>query len=154
MLPLAAMPLATSHIAGQILLALDPMSVLQRNAVAPQKFLVYLASVLRFAAFCRERDLRAGSADEVDAALHSFLVWTYQDDPSRGAKTRMVHAVFGYEFLVPAHCKQMVGCQLALRGWDRLVPHKSPPPLSFSILNRISCECEKRGLSVYNIAFC
>ena len=26
-------------------------------------------------------------------------------------------------------------------------------PLSNSILNGISCECEKRGLSVYNIAF-
>ena len=58
----------------QILLALDSMSVRQRNAVVPQTFLVYLAGVLRFAAFCMERDLRAFPVDEVDAALHSFLV--------------------------------------------------------------------------------
>lgn len=65
----------------------------------------------------------------------------------------MVHAVFGYELIVPAHRKKLIGCRLALRGWDRLVPRKSPPPLSYAILNGMACECEKRRLSVYNVAF-
>lgn len=141
------------RVADQVAEALTTISPLRASAVAPATLHVYRAAVLRFASFCKDRDLCGLTSDDFDRAMEAFILSTYQDDPSRGAKSRMACSVMGAELFLPQHRKKLVGSRLALKGWDRLVPRKSPPPISFSILNGIACECERRGLAVYNIAF-
>lgn len=140
-------------IATKVTQALQDTGRLRRHAVSPATFRVYTAGVRRFAGYCRDRALTASSASDVDLAMEGFITWTFDDDPSRGAKARMVHAVMGYELFVPAHRKLLVGSRLALRGWDRLVPKQSPPPVSYAIMNGVCMEHERRGDYVFNIAF-
>ena len=140
---------------AQIKTALNSVSALQRNAVAPHTFQVYRAGVPRFAAFCCERYLLSSSAYHVDDALQNVLLWIFQDEPSRGANIMTVHAVFDYELIVPAHRKKLIGCLLALRGWDCLVPCKSPRPFPapFSTESHVSVESGVSRFIILRFAF-
>lgn len=99
-------------------------------AFAPATFNRYTREVRDFCVYCERADLPVNQAAELDAALYRYFEFLY----ALGyAAAKGAAALHGLMVLLPEYKTQCPTARLALRGWLKLRPTVSHPPLTWPL---------------------
>lgn len=115
---------------------------LMGHAVAPRTLDKYTQAFNLFLAFCDERAALVSTARDVDRLLMHYIQHLYDNG-------RPFHlaacAVFGLQHHSPWMAQQLASAKLALKGWRRLQPSDSHPPLTWELTCLLSAWMARRG---------
>lgn len=103
---------------------------LMGQALAPTTLGKYTKALNLFLAFCSQRGFRVGGAREVDRHLAAYIQHLFDTgQPFHLASC----AVFGVQHHAPWMAQHLAASKLALKGWHRLQPSESHPPLTWEL---------------------
>lgn len=103
---------------------------LLRAAFAPGTFDKYERAVRDFCVFCERMDLPVNTLPELDSALYRYFEFLYGLGYSPAVGSAALH---GLMVILPHYKRQCHEAMMALRGWGRLVPTVSHPPLTWPL---------------------
>lgn len=115
---------------------------LMGHALAPRTLDKYTQALNLFLAFCAERAVRVSTARDVDRHLALYIQHLY--DSGRPFHLASC-AVFGLQHHAPWLAQQLASAKLALKGWHRLAPSESHPPLTWELTCLLSAWMAMRG---------
>ena len=122
-------------------------NILLRASVQPATYRRYSLAVQDFRDWCLCTRTPAETDAEFDWALAEYLQELYYDDDSRGQLARGTMAKCGAQFFLP-HLRGRLGlAERALRGWNRLRPGNSPPPVTQALAIGIAVDLHDADLS-------
>lgn len=107
-------------------------SFLVKAAFAPSTLSSYSSSLSQFLSWCRDQGKDPLSLEQLDLL---FVAWLEHIYNTRGGKGKSIglKALQGLHIALPKSVKSMPTTALALRGWSRLKPTKSHPPLTWDL---------------------
>jgi integrase len=104
---------------------------LQRASVKTKTLRVYADAMKDFTAWARQQGLEPRSDFEVDDALDQYIHFLFIDGGGAG-RQRAANTVAAVPFFLPRTRRRLHASQRALKGWARLVPSRSHPPMPWS----------------------
>jgi integrase len=110
----------------------DGPSFIQQAAHLPKTRKRYKAAVRRFLRFVSRHALPVRTTDELDIAMNSFLHDLFIRHDGKRKSTGQC-AISGIRMLKPEWNPLFGRSRLTLKGWSRLVPTVSYPPLSWGL---------------------
>lgn len=114
------------------------LGLLRRNALAAKSWESYQSCTLSFLCWLDTCRPQPSCHVSLDLFVVRYCEIQHDDDPRRGSRQHCVNVQSGLEFV----CAELKGllqhARQALRSWGRLVPPRSPPPLSYDILMALS----------------
>ena len=133
--------------------SLSRPTFLQMSSIHESTLKAYRISVSIFKKWLRRSCPEIWSITALDSALAVYATILYEENPKRGERQRFINTIFGLEFFVPV-CKGLLReARMAAKGWNRVAPASSPPPLSLSIVHAISGFYLRRNKIDYALAF-
>lgn len=112
------------------------------HALAPATLQKYTQALNLFLAFCEERTARVSSVRAVDRLLANYIQHLF--DAGRPFHLAAC-AVFGLQHHAPWTAQHLSSAKLALKGWHRLRPSESHPPLTWELTCLLSLWMARRG---------
>ena len=124
-------------------------SFLVEAAFAPSTVRRYTAAVREFLEWIYDNNYGVSSTAEADELLLEYLHDFYLEGGSKAAAN---NTVYGVVMLVPALRHRLHSSRLALRGWHRLHPPQSYPPLTWELAVVIGVQMVRGGRLAMGIA--
>ncbi len=124
-----------------------------RAVLAPATARAYTNAVIGFMEWCERHGYEYDTIEQLDISLSRYVVYLYELGvrvPRQGGKTHAVHVVCGIRHLLPSLDLPIVDRRL--RGWHRLQPSASPPPLTFELTCLIAATMAHSGFHAHSIA--
>lgn len=115
---------------------------LMGHALAPRTLDKYSQALNLFLAFCAERAVRVSTARDVDRHLALYIQHLF--DAGRPFHLAAC-AVFGLQHHAPWMAQHLSSAKLALKGWHRLRPAESHPPLTWELTCLLAVWMAMRG---------
>ncbi len=115
---------------------------LMGHALAPRTLDKYTQALNLFLAFCDKHAARVASARDVDRLLMHYIQHLY--DTGRPFHLAAC-AVFGLQHHSPWLAQRLASAKLALKGWHRLRPSESHPPLTWELTCLLSAWMAMQG---------
>lgn len=134
-------------------MALTTVSRLQSKAVKDSTFIAYSSAVQRFVEWIQSHYPSFDDFLQLDCLLCTYADVLYDENPRRGQRQLMVNTLCGVQFFRPETRRSLPRASLALKGWDKLVPSRSPPPIPLAILEAICGYLYSRSMPNFSIAF-
>lgn len=108
---------------------------------------VYKKAVSLFLAWCDASGIRdAATTDDLDMVLTEYFHDIYIGGRQVGqGKQRAINTVYGLTMYLPMLRNKLQTAKLALRGWSRLVPVVSYPPLSWDLTVLLAVQMVRHG---------
>lgn len=129
----------------QLRLGIEFINFLRESEKKASSFLSYRADSLRFLEWLESRPYFPLSLQRLDEELSSYAVILYEANSRRGQLQSLRNATYGLEYFFPQFKGKLAHARQAARGWDRLQPSKSPPPLSKDIVAAIAYRIYRSG---------
>lgn len=117
-------------------------SILVRSAYSHNTRVRYEAALRGFLEWIRQHNYDAHDNDEIDALLMEYLDDLYLRG---GGKQAAINTVFGLIMHIPALRTRLPTARLALRGWEKLRPSESYPPLTWELTVVIAIQMLRAG---------
>ena len=111
-------------------------------AFAPSTVRRYTAAVRAFLEWIFDNNYQLSSTSEVDELLLEYLHDFYLAGGSKGAANNVVYGII---MLLPGVRHRIPSSRLALRGWSRLHPPQSYPPLTWELAVVIGVQMTRSG---------
>ena len=124
---------------------------LARAAHMPVTRAKYIKAVRSFAIYMQQEGFSPVSFSDLDDALSSFLEDHYLQNEGKG-RSQGAATMSGLHMLLPACRGQLGRAALALKGWLRLVPSVSHPPLTWALAVTIATKMMVNGFRAQGIA--
>lgn len=105
------------------------ISSLRRASPLPSAFCDYSEQVYRLTEYISALDLRTKNPQELDISLAAYGVDLFDDNPRRGNLQKFRYSLFGKIFFLPQLKPVLNRARQTKKGWDKLVPSRSSPPL-------------------------
>lgn len=119
-----------------------PPSVLRSAALSSGTSSQYRLAASRFVLWAKSNSFQASSPDQLDGVLAQYIDWLFLNGRSKQAAACAFYSVLHF---MP-HCKsRMFECSLRLRGWNRLQPSRSYPPMLWEIAVVVALSFIKQG---------
>jgi integrase len=99
-------------------------------AVSPATLAKYEKGCDYFHQWLRQYGLQYATVDELDEHLADYVNYMWTEAANSGSFQRAGHAVYGMPFRIPQARHHLPAAHLSLRGWQRTLVQKSPPPVS------------------------
>ena len=99
-------------------------------AFSPATLRRYKEAVSAFFSWCSVRNLRRVSARELDQYLNEYFHYLFRLGRSKGDA---VCTYYGFFLFDPSLKGRLPLSGLALKGWDKLVPSRSHPPMTWEL---------------------
>jgi integrase len=106
-----------------------PLQLLE-HSVTRGTYSKYKSAVIQFVEWAVENGEDPQDEDQLDGCLHEYIQWLYDDGGSRSLAS---NAIAGLGFFIPRLRNFLPIARLALRGWTRLEPVRSHPPLTWEL---------------------
>jgi hypothetical protein len=117
-------------------------SILREAALTRGTRSNYNQAIRRFVVWAKDRQFTATSSTALDALVARYMDWLYANG---GGKHEATNTLYGILHILP-NCKwQMYESSLRLRGWNRLKPTRSYPPMLWELAVVISMTMIKQG---------
>jgi len=117
---------------------------LLRAAYASSTYTSYSKAVKSFTQFCSLFNLPTATTQQLDRTFTIYFHWLYTSNNGR-KRQQAVDALYGAIALVPRLRRCLPEAQLSLRGWSKLQPSKSHPPLTYPLAGLIACRMVVMG---------
>ena len=117
---------------------LSHVGLLRSNALAEKTWTSYRKETAMFLDWLGTCDPQPSCAESLDLFVVRYCEIRYDDDPRRGCRQSCVNSMCGLEFICAELSGSLRHTRQALRGWSRLVPARSPPPLSADLVMSLS----------------
>ena len=98
----------------------------------------------QFLDWCADNQRDATTPDELDDLLTDYLHELYEDNGGVG-KTTASHTIFGLVKYLPRCSGQLPTAMASLKGWLKLRPSTSYPPLTWELAVVLACHLTSRG---------
>lgn len=125
--------------------------LLRVSSLAPSTVSAYSAAVRHFLHFCHSSPAHAhhhlphpSAALELDCCMEEFISFWYRKHSGRN-KQGALNAIYGVYFLWPEYRHSLRRSEQLLRGWNRLAPPVSHPPLTWPLTVLIAITLAKNG---------
>eukprot|EP00732_Lithocolla_globosa_P000550 Lithocolla_globosa_v1_NODE_182_length_5436_cov_23.147742.p2 type:complete len:309 gc:universal NODE_182_length_5436_cov_23.147742:3369-4295(+) len=82
---------------------------------------------------------------ELDILITDYIIFHFYENSRRGHRQEMIDTKAGVELFLGIPSRQLPMTSRALKSWDRLIPGKSPPPLTRELLFVIARHLRKKG---------
>lgn len=136
-----------------LLSSLTSPTALQFASIKSSTVKSYSSAVRSFATWLSNHRPGLYTIPSLDAALAEYGTVLFDDNPRRGERQNFINTICGIEFFVPCTRRLLQESRLAAKGWDKLVPSRSPPPLPPSVVYAISGFYSRRGNKLLAVAF-
>ncbi len=120
------------------------VSKLRAAVRAPGTMERYRQAVGRFAAWCKVEKVALGSARETDSALQLFADTVFEERGG-GGRSLVVSVLCGLIAVRPELRRRLPGIHEALRGWHKLRPVESHPPMAVHLAVAVAEWLARRG---------
>ena len=109
-----------------------PTNILWEARVKPATAASYRKAVAEFVEWLDDVDASPSSSFELDMAMSSWFQELYLDNDGKG-RSKASKALFGVILRLPHLRDKFPGARQALRGWEKLVPSQSYPPMPWGV---------------------
>ena len=123
---------------------------LMRNAYARSTLRKYDGAVSEFLQWSRMSGNSAWNVQDLDEIMCDYLYYLFEDGQGR---TKGVETIYGLIALFPGWRAAFPSASLSLKGWRRLVPVSSYPPLTWDLTVLLACEVTRMGHPVLGLGF-
>lgn len=125
--------------------------VLRANTVAPATRTAYNRALRKFLAHANLSlsSLMRRSCRRIDRLLTDYLHHLHR---TRSPHCHAVHAVYGLIYHAPELKGRLVLTRQSLRGWERIRPHRSHPPITWELTVMLALTMARSGLHAEAVA--
>jgi len=117
---------------------------LHQAAFAKSTWEKYSHAVKAFYDWANRHDVSISSVDDLDAAVTDYIHELHTNYAGK-CRQRAVDTVYGLVATFPRLKKRLLESEQALKGWRRLVPSDSYPPLTYALTVLIACRLVRMG---------
>ena len=112
--------------------------------LAPATLSKYRQGISQFLRWCLRNHYDATSVEELDELLCDYLHDCFETNDGQG-KGLAAQTLYGIIKYVPRLHNQHPTATMALKGWLKLRPSKSYPPLTWDLTVLIACHLTRQG---------
>ena len=119
---------------------------LVHQAYAASTRIKYGKCVDDFVSWCHATGIRIVSTTDMDETLCDYIFYLFEESLGR---SKAVATVYGIVALFPAWRRSFPTALMSLKGWARIAPTISHPPLSWDLCVLVAWELVRRGYPCY-----
>lgn len=124
-------------------------TVLQRAGYTNTTTTIYRNAVHSFLAWTHSQHVDIMSLSQLDMVLNEYIVQLYYSGHGKASAVKTVYGVIMYMADAEGHLPHTMK---SLKGWTRLQPAVSYPPLSWDMCVLIACQLARAGYHTHGVA--
>ena len=128
---LAPLPVITMHSDGRWTANRSSAGELRSAVLKPETKKKYKTALFRFFDWCHSLDISPpASCTHMDLLMSEYMEWLYESDFRRASA---VNAYFGLVHFFPQFKRNLPEAEIMMKGWNKLHPGQSYPPLTWPL---------------------